>query len=105
MKKQESSRVGQDGSGDQSPLGRQQRKELSAEQMGTGSGLLQKNGVSGQKAPGSGRESTSADRRAKEPPEKEAKGNRWADRLFVRRRYGSGQGRFNRHGKPGTLLL
>lgn len=39
------------------PLGQeatgQQQKELSAEQMETGSGLLQKNGVSGLKAPGS----------------------------------------------------
>lgn len=42
--------------GGQEPLGQeatgQQRKGLSAEQMETGSGLLQENGVSGLKAPG-----------------------------------------------------
>lgn len=52
-----------------------------------------------------GTESAFADRKVKEPPEKEAKGNRWADRLFLRRRYGSRQADLTDTARPGTLLL
>lgn len=62
-------------------------------------GYCRKMGSADRKLQGPGTESAFADRKVKEPPEKEAKGNRWADRLFLRRRCGSRQGRFNRHGK------
>ena len=67
-------------------------------------GYCGKMGSADLKLQGPGRESASADRRAKEPPEKEAKGIRWPDRAFVRRRYGSRQGRFNRHGKARNTI-
>ena len=68
-------------------------------------GYGRKMGSADRKLQGPGRKSAFADRKVKEPPEQEAKGNRWADRLFLRRRYGSRQGRLNRQARPGTLLL
>lgn len=74
VKKQESSRVGQDGTGAR-PLGQAAAKGgYLQSRWGQGVGYCRKMGSADGKLQGPGK-STSADRRAKEPPEKEAKGS------------------------------
>lgn len=67
--------------------------------------LLQKNGVSGLKAPGPRERAplqTGGSRSHQREKPKETDG---PIGLFVRRRYGSRQGRFNRHGKARNTVV